>query len=99
MSFPGIGHWLRDEYAGQQSARRGPGWPVRYLIDEGTRTVIVLDISHRSGTYGTDRQRRAQHSQPAPGHRIRKPLLHQAFAQLAPKQMGCAPAEIFPGGC
>jgi len=26
---------------------------VRYRIDEGTRTVIVLDISHRSDTYGT----------------------------------------------
>ncbi len=53
MRFPGSGHWLRDEYAGQQSARRGPGWQVRYRIDEGTRTVIVLDISHRSDTYGT----------------------------------------------
>lgn len=43
MSFPGIGYWLRDEYAGQQSVDRGPGWPVGYRIDEGTHTVIVLD--------------------------------------------------------
>jgi len=26
---------------------------VRYRIDEGTHTVIVLDITHRSDTYGT----------------------------------------------
>ena len=48
-----VGHLLRDEYAGQYSARRGPDWRVRYRIDEDTRTVIVLDISHRSDTYGT----------------------------------------------
>jgi len=33
--------------------RRGPDWRVRYRIAEDTRTVIVLDISHRSDTYGT----------------------------------------------
>ena len=48
-----VGHLLRDEYAGQSSARRGPDWRVRYRIDEDTRAVIVLDISHRSDTYGT----------------------------------------------
>jgi mRNA-degrading endonuclease RelE of RelBE toxin-antitoxin system len=48
-----VGHLLRDEYAGQYSARRGPDWRVRYRVDEDTRTVIVLDISHRSDTYGT----------------------------------------------
>ena len=48
-----VGHLLRDEYAGQHSARRGPDWRVRYRIAEDTRTVIVLDISHRSDTYGT----------------------------------------------
>jgi len=48
-----VGHPLRDEYAGQHSARRGPDWRVRYRIDEDTRTVIVLDISHRSDTYRT----------------------------------------------
>jgi mRNA interferase RelE/StbE len=48
-----VGHPLRDEYAGQHSARRGRDWRVRYRIDEQTHTVIVLDISHRSETYGT----------------------------------------------
>jgi mRNA interferase RelE/StbE len=48
-----VGHPLQDEYAGQYSARRGPDWRVRYRIDGDTHTVIVLDISHRSDTYGT----------------------------------------------
>ncbi len=48
-----VGGPLRDEYAGQHSAHRGSDWRVRYRIDEGTHTVIVLDISHRSDTYGT----------------------------------------------
>jgi mRNA-degrading endonuclease RelE of RelBE toxin-antitoxin system len=47
-----VGHLLRDEHAGQYSARRGPDWRVRYRIEQDTRTVIVLDISHRSDTYG-----------------------------------------------
>jgi mRNA-degrading endonuclease RelE of RelBE toxin-antitoxin system len=48
-----VGHPLQDEYAGQYSARRGPDWRVRYRIDDVARTVIVLDISDRSDTYGT----------------------------------------------
>jgi mRNA interferase RelE/StbE len=48
-----VGHPLRDEYAGQHFARRGRDWRIRYRIDEQTHTVIVLDISHRSETYGT----------------------------------------------
>jgi mRNA interferase RelE/StbE len=48
-----VGHPLRDEYAGQHSARRGQDWRVRYRIDEQTHTVIVLDVSHRSATYRT----------------------------------------------
>ena len=47
-----VGHPLRDEYAGQHSARRGREWRVHYRIAEGTHAVIVLDISHRSDTYG-----------------------------------------------
>ena len=47
-----IGHPLRDEYDGQYSARRGRDWRVRYRLDHDTQTVIVLDISHRSDTYG-----------------------------------------------
>ena len=46
------GHLLRDEYAGQYSVRRGPDCVFATRIDEDTRTVIVLDISHRSDTYG-----------------------------------------------
>ena len=48
-----VGHPLRDEYTGQYFARRGADWRVRYRIAEGTHTVIVLDVSHRSDTYGT----------------------------------------------
>lgn len=48
-----VGHLLRDEYSGQHSARRGADWRVRYRIDEDTHTVVVLDVSHRSDTYGT----------------------------------------------
>ncbi len=48
-----VGHPLRDEYAGQYSARRGREWRVRYRIDEPTHTVVVLDVSHRSVAYGT----------------------------------------------
>ena len=48
-----VGHPLRDEYAGQPSALRGPAWRVRYRIDLDSQTVVVLDVSHRSDTYGT----------------------------------------------
>lgn len=48
-----VGHPLRDEYAGQYSARRGQEWRVRYQIQEEAHTVVVLDVSHRSVTYGT----------------------------------------------
>ena len=37
---------------GQHSARRGPDWRVRYRIDQDSHTVVVLDVSHRSDTYG-----------------------------------------------
>lgn len=47
-----VGHPLHDEYAGQHSARRGADWRIRYRIAEDAHTVIVLDISHRSDTYG-----------------------------------------------
>jgi mRNA-degrading endonuclease RelE of RelBE toxin-antitoxin system len=33
--------------------RRGQEWRIRYLIDEQTHTVAVLDVGHRSVTYGT----------------------------------------------
>jgi mRNA interferase RelE/StbE len=48
-----VGHSLSGEYAGQHSARRGRDWRVRYRIAEDTHVVAVLDISHRSDTYGT----------------------------------------------
>jgi hypothetical protein len=35
------------------STRRGQEWRIRYLIDEQDHTVVVLDVSHRSVTYGT----------------------------------------------
>jgi mRNA-degrading endonuclease RelE of RelBE toxin-antitoxin system len=48
-----VGHPLQDEYTGQHSARRGREWRVRYRIDDRTHSVIVLDVSRRSETYGT----------------------------------------------
>ena len=48
-----VGHPLHDEYTGQHSARRGREWRIRYQIEEQTHTVVVLDVSHRSVTYGT----------------------------------------------
>jgi mRNA-degrading endonuclease RelE of RelBE toxin-antitoxin system len=48
-----VGHPLRDEYDGQYSARRGRDWRVRYRLDHNAQTVIILDVSHRSDTYGT----------------------------------------------
>jgi mRNA interferase RelE/StbE len=48
-----VGHPLRDEYAGQHSARRGPDWRVRYRTGQDSHPVVVLDVSHRSDTYGT----------------------------------------------
>jgi mRNA-degrading endonuclease RelE of RelBE toxin-antitoxin system len=47
-----VGHPLHDEYAGQHSARRGQEWRIRYQIREQAHTVVVLDVSHRSVTYG-----------------------------------------------
>ena len=47
-----VGHPIHDEYAGQYS-RRGLEWRIRYLTDEQTHTVVVLDVSHRLVTYGT----------------------------------------------
>jgi mRNA interferase RelE/StbE len=46
-----VGHPLRDEYAGQHSARRGQDWRIRYRIHEDTRAVVVLDVAHRSNAY------------------------------------------------
>lgn len=48
-----VGHPLHDEYAGQHSARRGREWRIRYQIEESSHTVAVIDVSHRSDTYGT----------------------------------------------
>ena len=41
---------LRAPFAGQWRARRGE-YRVRYLIDEETRVVTVLDVSHRRDSY------------------------------------------------
>lgn len=45
-----VGAPLREPYAGLWLARRGE-YRVRYRIDEGTRTVVVLDVSHRRDVY------------------------------------------------
>jgi mRNA interferase RelE/StbE len=47
-----VGKPLRGRYEGQHSARCGPGHRIRYLIEDDT--VVVLDISRRADTYGTD---------------------------------------------
>lgn len=46
-----IGKPLREELTGIYSARLGREWRVLYEIDEDKRTVIVLDIRHRSAAY------------------------------------------------
>jgi mRNA interferase RelE/StbE len=45
-----VGAPLRKPFEGQWRARRG-GYRVRYLIDDETRTVYVLDVDHRRDAY------------------------------------------------
>lgn len=45
-----VGTPLRAPFHGQWRARRGE-YRVRYEIDEGTRTVRILDIDHRRDAY------------------------------------------------
>jgi mRNA interferase RelE/StbE len=46
----GVGKPLRSPYSGQWVARRST-YRVRYRIDEGERTVVVLDIRGRADAY------------------------------------------------
>lgn len=46
-----VGKPLRDELAGVYSARLGREWRVLYEIDRPTRTVIVLEVQHRSAAH------------------------------------------------
>ncbi len=46
-----VGRELGDELAGIYSARLARSWRVLYEIDDDKRTVIVLDICHRSIAY------------------------------------------------
>ena len=48
-----IGKPLGEELTGVYSARFGREWRVLYEVDDTTRTVIVLDIRHRSTAYRT----------------------------------------------
>jgi mRNA interferase RelE/StbE len=45
-----VGAPLRKPFEGYWRARRGE-YRVRYTIDDSTRTVYVLDISHRRDAY------------------------------------------------
>lgn len=45
-----VGAPLRKSFEGQWRARRGE-YRVRYRIDDGARTVYVLDIDHRRDAY------------------------------------------------
>jgi mRNA-degrading endonuclease RelE of RelBE toxin-antitoxin system len=45
-----VGAPLRKPFEGQWRARRGT-YRIRYRIDEGSRTVYVLDIEHRRDAY------------------------------------------------
>ena len=45
-----VGAPLRKPFEGYWRARRGE-YRVRYVIDEDTRTVHVMDISHRRDAY------------------------------------------------
>jgi mRNA interferase RelE/StbE len=46
-----VGAPLRPPFAGTWRARRGE-YRVRYRIDDTSRTVVVLDVSHRRDAYG-----------------------------------------------
>lgn len=46
-----VGKPLGEELAGIYSARLGRDWRVLYEVDDTKRTVIVLDIRHRSTAY------------------------------------------------
>lgn len=45
-----VGAPLRKPFEGQWRARRGE-YRVRYRIDEGKKTVFVVDIDHRRNIY------------------------------------------------
>jgi len=47
-----VGAPLHAPFAGLWSARRGE-YRVRYEIDDGARTVRILDIDHRRDAYRT----------------------------------------------
>jgi mRNA interferase RelE/StbE len=47
-----VGKRLRPPLGDRHSARRGTYWVV-YRIDEGPRTVTVLDVAHRRDAYRT----------------------------------------------
>jgi mRNA interferase RelE/StbE len=47
-----VGKRLRRPLGDRHSARRGT-YRVVYRIDEGTRTVTVLDVAHRRDAYRT----------------------------------------------
>lgn len=49
-----VGKLLDERHKGQRVARCGAGHRIRYIIDEASHTVIVVDVSHRADTYGTD---------------------------------------------
>jgi mRNA interferase RelE/StbE len=49
-----VGKPLRGKFEGQFSARCGAAHRVRYLIDDQTAVVVVVDISRHADTYGTD---------------------------------------------
>ncbi|WP_084216246.1 type II toxin-antitoxin system RelE family toxin [Pseudonocardia spinosispora] len=46
-----VGKPLGEELSGIYSARPGRDWRILYEIDEIQRTVLVLDIRHRSTAY------------------------------------------------
>ena len=50
-----VGKPLDPPFAGQHVARCGPDHRVRYLIEESTRTVVVVDVARRADAYGGER--------------------------------------------
>lgn len=46
-----VGKPLGEELVGIYSARLARDWWVLYEIDDSSRTVVVLDVRHRSGAY------------------------------------------------
>jgi mRNA interferase RelE/StbE len=47
-----VGESLRPPFGGYWLARRST-YRIRYRIDDGTRTIVIMDVQHRANGYRT----------------------------------------------